>query len=205
MPKRIARRRLICTDRFHPRWRVRKSVSALALVLPALSLLLVGAAPLAAQQPRQYELSAGYAYMRVDSSAGPLSLHGIRFSGAKKLMGWLAVAGDLGGYHLEGFRLATILAGPRFTARARQKTSAFVQVLLGGAHANAGGRGFPAYHQSLAWAMGGGLDCRLNDRVSLRLAQTEYVQTRLAGEVQHNLRAGAGMVFHFGAPSRPPN
>ena len=176
-----------------------------ATVLLAVFCAAVFARPAAAQEDRKYALSAGYAYMRVDSSAGALSLHGISFSLARNVNNWLAVAGDLGGYHLEGFRLGTYLAGPRFTARARQRTSVFAQVLLGGAHANAGGRGFPAYHDSVAWALGGGLDYRINARVALRLAQVEYLQTRLGGDVQHNLRAGAGIVLHFGAPSRRPD
>lgn len=185
---------------------VTATAQVVALVLVSCSLL---ARPACAQepQPRKYELSAGYAYLRTDTSAGALSLHGISFSVARNVNGWLSIVGDLGGYHLEGFRLGTVLAGPRFTARARQRASVlFAQVLLGGAHANAGGRGFPAYHDSLAWAFGGGLEYRLSGRVALRLAQAEYLQTRLGGAVQHNLRAGAGIVLHFGLPhTRPPN
>ena len=173
-------------------------------VLLAVICASVFARPTAAQQERKYALSAGYAYMRTDTSAGPLSLHGINFSLARNVNGWLAIVGDLGGYHLEGFRLGTILSGPRFTARAQQRTSLFAQALLGGAHANAGARGFPSYHDSVAWAFGGGLDYRLNGRVAIRLAQIEYLQTRLGGAVQHNLRAGGGIVLHFGA-RRPPN
>jgi len=166
-------------------------------------------APRAAAQepgPRRYALSAGYAYMRTDSSAGPLSLHGIHLSLARNVNGWLAIVGDGGGYHLEGFRLGTVLAGTRFTAGARQRASVFAQALLGGAHANAGGRGFPAYHNSAAWSFGGGLDYRINGRVAIRVAQIDYLQTRLGDAVQHNLRTGAGIVLHFGAPrSGPPN
>jgi opacity protein-like surface antigen len=76
--------------------------------------------------------------------------------------------------------------------------SVFAQTLVGFAHANAGGRGFPTYHNSVAWTAGGGLDWQVNDRVSLRLAQAEYLQTRLGSSVQHNFRAGAGVVLHFG-------
>ena len=179
-------------------------VNAAAVRLAALFLagssLLVPRAPAQEPQPRRYSLSAGYAYLRTDSSAGPLFLHGISFSFSRNVNNWLAVVGDGGGYHLEGFRLGTVLSGPRFTARARQRTSLFAQALLGGAHANAGGRGFPAYHNSVAWAFGGGLDYGLNSRVALRLAQIDYLQTRLGDAVQHNLRAGAGLVFHFGLP-----
>lgn len=151
-----------------------------------------------AQEPSKYELSGGYAYVRVDSSAGGLSLHGVSFSLARNVNRWLAIVGDGGGYHLEGFRLGTVQAGARLTARTRRRASLFSQALVGFAHANAGGRGFPAYHESVAWTVGGGVDWRVSDRVSLRLGQAEYLQTRLGGSVQHNFRAGAGIVFHFG-------
>jgi opacity protein-like surface antigen len=91
-----------------------------------------------------------------------------------------------------------VQAGARFTARAGRRASLFSQALAGFAHANAGGRGFPSYHESVAWTAGAGLDCRLSERISLRLVQAEYLQTRLGGGVQHNFRAGAGVVFHFG-------
>jgi opacity protein-like surface antigen len=169
------------------------------LSLAVVLCLLLCRRPASAQEVRKDELSAGYAYLRVDSSAGTLSLHGVSFSLARNITNWLAVVGDGGGYHLEGFRLGTVQAGPRFTARPTRRISLSSQALLGFAHANAGGRGFPAYHESVAWTVGGGLDCRLNDRVSLRVAQAEYMQTRLGGQVQHNFRAGAGIVLNFGA------
>jgi hypothetical protein len=74
-------------------------------------------------------------------------------------------------------------------------------MLLGWAHANAGGRGFPEYRDSVAWTAGGGLDYRISGRVGIRAGQIEYLQTRLGGGVQHNLRAGAGLVLYFGAPA----
>jgi hypothetical protein len=165
------------------------------VLLAGCNLLL--AMPCAGQEVRRYELSAGYAYMRVDSSAGALSLQGISFSLARNFNRRLAIVGDGGGYHLEGFRLGTVQAGLRVTARAG-RASLYTQVMVGFAHANAGGRGFSSYHESVAWMAGGGLDWRVSDRVSLRLAEMDYLQTRLGGGVQHNFRVGAGVVIHFG-------
>jgi Outer membrane protein beta-barrel domain len=170
------------------------------VVLVALLGAVICASSASAQERGKYELSAGYAHLRVDSSKGGLSLNGLDFSLARNVNGWLAVTGDVGGYHLEGFRLGTYMFGPRFTARVARKASFFGQALFGGSHAQvAAGRGFPTYHDSVAWSMGGGLDYRLNARIALRLGQVEYVQTRLGGAAQHNLRAGAGVVFSFGA------
>lgn len=44
--------------------------------------------------------------------------------------------------------------------------------------------------------VGGGLDVRAARHVSVRLIQLDYNPTRLGGETQHNLRVGAGVVFH---------
>jgi hypothetical protein len=173
---------------------VRNQVRLILLVV----CIFVWQRPASAQELRKYELSGGYAHMEFDSSAGGVSLHGVDVALARNVNRWLAIVGDAGGYHVEGFRLGTVQAGARFTARAGRRVSVFSQAMLGVAHVNAGARGFPAYHESVAWTAGGGLDWRVSERVSLRVAQVEYVQTRLGGQVQQNFRAGAGIVFHFG-------
>lgn len=48
----------------------------------------------------------------------------------------------------------------------------------------------------LAGAFGGGLDIRAGDRIDIRAIQIDYNPTRLFGEMQHNFRIGAGIVFH---------
>ncbi len=145
-----------------------------------------------------YQFTAAYAQMRVDAPARPLHLEGIRFALARTVNSWLAIEGEGGGYHLEGFRLGTIMAGPRLAAYARHGFSAYAHALAGWAHADAAARGLPSYHDSAAWAAGGGIELRLSRRVGLNLAQLDYLQTRLRPAPQHNLRAGAGVVFHFG-------
>jgi hypothetical protein len=150
-----------------------------------------------AQVPK-YELGAGYVHVVMDTSADVQQLDGVTVSFARNLNGWFGVVADLGGYHLEGFRLGTYLFGPRLTARAGERVSIFGQALIGGAHANAGGRGFPAYHDSLASAAGFGFDYRAGRRIAIRLVHSEYLQTRLGNDVQHNLRIGAGIVLRFG-------
>jgi hypothetical protein len=180
------------------RMRAPKTAPMRGVIVATVLSALVGGVAASAQETRKYELSAEYAYLRAESSAGGLSLHGVSFSLARNLNKWLAVVGDGGGYHLEGFRLGTVQAGVRFTAQAGRRTYVYSQALLGFAHANAGGRGFPTYHESVAWTAGGGFDYRVSERISLRLVQMEYVQTRLGNQVQHNLRAGTGIVFHFG-------
>ena len=47
-----------------------------------------------------------------------------------------------------------------------------------------------------AAAIGGGIDIRASDRVSIRAIQVDYNPTRLFGSTQHNFRFGVGIVFH---------
>jgi opacity protein-like surface antigen len=47
-----------------------------------------------------------------------------------------------------------------------------------------------------AAALGGGLDIRASDRISIRAIQVDYNPTRLFGSTQHNFRIGVGIVFH---------
>lgn len=46
-----------------------------------------------------------------------------------------------------------------------------------------------------AGAFGGGLDIRLNNRIQIRAFQVDYNPVRIGGEIQHNARFGAGIVF----------
>jgi opacity protein-like surface antigen len=47
-----------------------------------------------------------------------------------------------------------------------------------------------------AAAIGGGIDIRASDRISIRAIQIDYNPTRLFDSTQHNFRFGVGIVFH---------
>jgi hypothetical protein len=152
----------------------------------------------AAQESRKYEIGTSYVHLRFSSSAGPLAMQGLNVGLALRVKPWLGLVGDGGGYHVEGFRLATAQAGVRFRTPQASRISGFAEMLIGLAHANAAARGFPNYHEGLAWTAGGGADLRINDRFSLRLMELDYIQTRLGEQAQNNFRVGAGVVIHFG-------
>jgi hypothetical protein len=155
-------------------------------------------APARAQETRKYEISAGYAHLRFGSGMGPLSMQGLNIGLGLRVNPWLSVVGDGGGYHTEGFRLATAQAGMRFRTPRKSRISGFAEVMVGLAHANAAARGLPNYHEGLAWTVGGGAELRINDRFSVRLIEADFMQTRLGGQTQNNSRVGAGIVVHFG-------
>ena len=47
-----------------------------------------------------------------------------------------------------------------------------------------------------AAAIGGGIDIKASDRISIRAIQIDYTPTRLFDSTQHNFRFGVGIVFH---------
>jgi hypothetical protein len=51
-----------------------------------------------------------------------------------------------------------------------------------------------------AWAFGGGVDWKWSrdSRLSLRLAQADYLRTQYAGTAQNTFRYSTGLVFSFG-------
>jgi len=103
-----------------------------------------------------------------------------------------------------GLSVVTLLAGPRWTQPVGSRWSLYGEGLFGAA------RGFDAVFQSdtafndtataFAFEAGGGVDVRLRNTVSLRIARLDYLQSALPNGVddrQKNLRFGSGVVFHF--------
>lgn len=52
------------------------------------------------------------------------------------------------------------------------------------------------FDTGFAGAFGGGLDIRMGQRIDVRVIQLDYNPTRLFDNTQHNVRVGAGIVFH---------
>jgi hypothetical protein len=70
-------------------------------------------------------------------------------------------------------------------------------VLLGGAYLNLSTLGIGGSDNSLAWAMGGGVDVYENSRFSVRLAQADWLRTQFTDSTQSNFRYSGGVVFKF--------
>lgn len=101
-----------------------------------------------------------------------------------------------------GLGLATFLAGPRYAFRNSSRYLPYVQGQLGGVV------GFDSIFpgsssttaSSVAWTLGGGLEMKYNQRVSLRLLEASYLNTRLpnnATSTQNNLKLTTGFVIHL--------
>lgn len=78
----------------------------------------------------------------------------------------------------------------------------FAHIMAGLAHhrfsSDFGVSSFSDSRNGFAGVVGGGIDFRVNDRVDIR-TQFDYNPNRIDDEWQHNVRAGVGVVFKFGA------
>lgn len=107
----------------------------------------------------------------------------------------------------------TFLFGPQLSFPVpSSKVRIFGETLFGGAHTNlwsnlfkqAGISGPAATKTGFAYALGGGVDLGINDRVAFRIAQVDYVATRyswatLGVQNQNSVRFQGGFVFVFGS------
>jgi hypothetical protein len=168
------------------------------LVLAGLLLLLPGSA--VAQETPKVEVFGGYSYLRANPRGGFIGSNadGWNASGAWNWNKRLGLKADVAGHYCctnQGQRMHDFLFGPQVNFR-RKKINIFFHGLVGVSYGNA-----PAVNFSdtvLAWAGGGGLDVRLNDRFSVRAAQVDYFGTRYANTLQHHFRYAGGLVINFG-------
>lgn len=173
----------------------------------------------AAQEWPRYEASAEYTFTHFSTNNGapPLNANGGSLQFAYNFNRWVSGVAEVGAARLSSFAddtdfpassperntIVTYIAGPRLTFR-RPRIAPYVQALFGGASVLGSsliGNRAPA---GFAMTAGGGLDVKLNRRVTLRALQVEYFSTiidnfRLEGDKwQIALRASAGIVFTFG-------
>lgn len=123
----------------------------------------------------------------------------------------LSAAVDVAGQHagsvpgtVRGLSTITLLGGPRYRVVTFGRNAVFAQALFGAV------RGFDADFRrgsnavdtatALAFAVGGGYELALPKRLTLRVAQLDYIQTNLPNGTnnrQQNVRFGAGVVFRL--------
>ena len=184
------------------------------------------------------ELFVGYSYLRAvpTLAAGNrlVWLNGGSTSIAFNLNRYLGLVGDFGAYTNSEIRFTgpydstvdvdnpnvgalTYLFGPRLSFRNHGRITPFVQVLLGGAHANEVTLSHCTFSCTLlpaqntfAMTAGGGLDIRVHRHFAIRIIQAEYLMTRFASyttgttAAQNDVRLSSGIVFRFGGNTAPP-
>ena len=119
----------------------------------------------------------------------------------------------VGGTYKSQMNMFTYMFGPQFSFPVpSSKVRIFGETLFGGAYTNlwsnlfktAGISGPAATKTGLAYALGGGVDLGINNRVAFRIAQVDYVATRyswasIGVQNQNSVRFQGGFVFVFGS------
>jgi opacity protein-like surface antigen len=146
-------------------------------------------------QDYKVDVFAGYSLLHSDPGSGLASANASGWEGALTYNwnDWLGVKADVDGHYCCDSSLHNFLFGPQITL-GHGKVSPYLHGLVGVSHGSAGGFTDNAF----AFALGGGLDVKATDRLSVRIAQVDYLGTRFADYTQNNFRFSAGLVFRFG-------
>lgn len=136
---------------------------------------------------------------------------------------WLSFVADLGGYYRSGdapkvsvqdysgapprgsiqdsYHIYTFLFGPRFSVRASNRVTPFIQALFGDARVTPGANHWN-YENDFAAAVGGGVDIKVYKNFSVRPVQLEYLAIKSGQPLRDNLRYTAGISWNFGSVSK---
>lgn len=162
------------------------------------------AAEIETEGERPFEAFGGYTVLR-ESGA---SLSGWTGTLILNVNGWFGLAADFDGHYgarREGAEEARVREhgftfGPHFAFHNRSRFVPFAFALAGGAHENLHAGGLAESATGFAANLGGGLDCAVNEKLSLRLAQIDAAYTRFHGQGSTSPRFSAGLIFHLGKP-----
>jgi hypothetical protein len=146
------------------------------------------------------EVFAGYQYTRLDG----VNLNGINGALTVNLKENIGVTADFGGaYKSEGgasTKTLTYTFGPVISGRKDAPFVPFAHALFGGFHTSLD-LGIPAANGSVsgfAMLIGGGVDVRMSDRLSIRAGQFDWISLRAnGGSSNNNFRYSGGVVVHF--------
>src|SRR5277367_5851402 len=201
--------------------------------------LLIGIGVSAAQDVPKVEVPLGFSLINVHPNLAPITSFNAFGGGGQidiNFGNYFGIKGDLMGYTQSGLKnqlqshgyaaaasgnLFTYMAGPQIKKHTG-KIQPFGEALFGGAHTNAyatisnalgntaSGSG---NNNGFAMALGGGIDYKVNQHLSLRPVEVDYLLTRFSANHvanytanQNNFRYFAGIVFTFGgAPPVPPS
>ncbi|MGH9935541.1 MAG: outer membrane beta-barrel protein [Blastocatellia bacterium] len=177
-------------------------IAAMMLALPIMA---------QAQDSPRTEIFGGYSYLRLDDDVNDdRDLNGWNASVNQTIFKkWLGFKADFSGAYGDfralgpGTDLSThlFLFGPQFTLRKSERFQPFGHVLFGAARADLDNDiiGLDVEDTAFAMAVGGGLDVKVLNRLSVRLFQADYVLTRFDDDNQHNFRASTGLVLRLGS------
>lgn len=183
------------------------------LFLASLLALCLPLAASAQEVAPKVEIFGGYSYLRADTVFG-INAHGFNTSLTGNITKHVGIVGEFSRFtNSESFpilgtpitltvnsNVLTYLFGPRIVLH-RGKAEPFVHALFGGARENETVPGrpvAPVTDNAFAFALGGGLDVKVNDNFAIRVAQIDYLGDKLRGQTGNNFRYSAGIVIRLG-------
>jgi opacity protein-like surface antigen len=176
-------------------------------LLGVLALLL--AVPLIgqAQEIPRTETFGGYSYIRLDADLNnDQDLNGFNASFTYNLNQILGITGEISGNYGDtrvaganaDLNTYFFLFGPKFAFRGNSRVTPFAHVLLGVVRFDVDTGLRDTTTTQFAVAVGGGVDFNITEKVALRVAQADYILTRLANSNQNNIRVSTGFVLKLG-------
>jgi hypothetical protein len=169
---------------------MRKWTVSAAIV--AAALFVSGADAARAQDAPKAEVFAGYSYTAFnDAGVDHLDAHGWHVSATGNVNRWFGFEGDASGHYQDGKSVHYVQGGVKFTARG-ERISPF-------AHALTGVNFVDAFSNGTDWVitLGGGVDVKVNEKISIRAIQADYTPTLFLDGLNHNGRLSTGIVFTF--------
>ena len=147
-------------------------------------------------QTSKVDIFGGYSYLHTNPGLGlpSANAHGWEASATYNLNSWLGVKADFDGHYCCAQKMHNFLFGPQVSFGHVWKVSPYVHALVGASHGTS--TGFT--DTVLSYALGGGVDWKLRDGISWRVAQADYLATRYGDDTQNNIRLSTGLVFHWG-------
>ena len=168
-------------------------------------LSLIFTLPATAQDYPKVEVFGGYSYFHSSFAGTGLNFNGGSGSIAGNITPNIGIVGDFGVYHNSTSGVSTnnftFLFGPKFAYRGNERVTPYFHVLLGGVHASSSFGTISESSNAFAMAIGGGLDAKVAPHIAIRVAQVDYLLTKLQDDKddrQNNVRVSAGIVFRWG-------
>jgi len=158
-----------------------------------------------AQSSSKIDIFGGYSFVRVNPGNGATGVNnnGWESTATLNLTNRFGIAADFNGsYKSENGadnKMYTFMFGPQINF-GTEKANPFVHALFGAAHdsvsANILGVSTSVSDNAMATALGGGLDLKVSDTISIRAGQFDYLMTRFGSQTQNNIRVSFGINFH---------
>ncbi len=162
---------------------------------------------LSAQELPKVEIFGGYFYTRAgvnpSTTVNANGYGGSVTGNISRLLGiTVEISQQFGRSGSTDYEFRSFNVGPQFAYRKPEKFTPFVHFLVGdarfGTHQNPDVPNLRYHENTLALALGGGVDLKLHSAFAIRVIQADYYSTGFSRNRHGDLRLCLGMVFRLG-------